>query len=133
MTLGIGLRTFLIADASIADVVNSERIYPINLPQGITETSVRYALVSGNRPFSSPSGPLELSAPRVQIDTFAPTYAEAIALAELIRKRIDGYKGAMGSVTVQGTFFANERDGYEPESKLYFVSRDYFIWHEEDV
>lgn len=133
MGIEAGLRTFLLADATISDLVNGERIHPVQLPQGTNRPAVRYTKISGNRPHSSPQGALGLSGPRIQIDAFAPDYDDAIALAEAIRKRIDGYRGAMDAVTVQGVFFANEREGYESESNLHFVSRDYFVWFTEDI
>lgn len=130
MSIGPSLRTFLLADTAIAALVGT-RMYPVQLPQGTSQASIRYQHISGQRPIASPSGPLKLSGPRVQIDAWAPTYAEAESLAELIKTRLNGYRGAMGATTVQGAFFSDERDGWEPESKLYFLSRDYFVWFQE--
>lgn len=132
MSIGPGLRSFLLADSTVSALVDT-RCYPVQLPQNTVLTSIRYSHISGNRPHSSPQGALGLSGPRIQIDAWAPTYAEAMALAEAIRKRLDGYRGPAGSQQVQGAFFANERDDYSPDAKLYVVSRDYFVWFEESI
>jgi hypothetical protein len=143
MAIGAALRTFLLADAAIAAAIvepdgTKWRIYPVQLPQGLNQLAIRYTIISGQRPHASPQGAMGLSGPRIQIDVWGPVYAPGVhALAELIRKRLDGYRGAAGSggdaTTIQGAFFADERDGYEPESKLYFFSRDYFVWFEEAI
>ncbi len=136
MAIGAALRTFLLADAAIAVAIGA-RIYPVQLPQGTNQVSVRYTIVSGQRVHATPQGAMGLSGPRIQIDVYGPAYAEVHNVAELIRKRLDGYRGPAGSggdaTTIQGAFFDNERDGYEPEAKLYFLSRDYFVWFEEAI
>jgi hypothetical protein len=130
MEIGEGLRTFLLVDPGIAAVVGT-RVYPVVLPQGLAQPAIRLTLISGQRVHASPQGGSMLSGPRIQLDAWAPSYASAYALAELIRKRINGYRGLMDAVPVQGVFFADERDGFDAESKLYFVSRDYFVFFEE--
>lgn len=135
MSIGEGLRTFLLADAQIEALISTGRplpgIYPVMLPQNPTLPAITYFKVSGRRVHSSTQA-LRLSGPRIQIDCWALTYAAAHALAELVRKRIDAYRGAMGSQDVQGVFFETERDLYEPDPKQFRVSRDYFVWFEED-
>jgi hypothetical protein len=72
-----------------------------------------------------------LARPRYQIDAYAPKADDANALADLVKARLDGYRGPMGAITVQGVFFETERDDYQADAKLYRASRDYFIWFEE--
>jgi hypothetical protein len=134
MEIGEALRTFLLADAGIAAAVGV-RAYPVELPQGKTDTTrypaIRYTIISGQRVQASPQGAAGLAGLRLQIDTVADGFDAAYALAELVRKRIDGYRGLMGSVTVRGVFFDNERSAFEPETRLHFFSRDYFVWFQE--
>lgn len=135
MSINAGLRSFLGADAAINAIIGAmpnTRVYPVRLPQNPTLPAITYFKVSGRRVHSS-NGALGLSGPRFQIDCWASKYEDAHALAELVRKRIDGYSGVMGSETVQGVFFESERDLYEPEPDQYRVSRDYFIFFEESV
>lgn len=135
MTINAGLRAFLGADSAISAIIGAmpnTRVYPVRLPQNPTLPAITYFRVSGQRVHAS-SGALGLSGPRMQIDCWATKYEDAHALAELVRKRIDGYRGPMGSETVQGVFFESERDLYEPEPDQHRVSRDYFVWFSEAV
>lgn len=129
------LRAFLLADATISTTVGASRIYPVRLPQGITASSIVYNRISGvgDHHMQGPSG---LARPRIQIDSWAQTADGASALADLVKTRLDGYRGVMGSgaaaVTVHGVFFDSERDlPFDDGSKLYGVSRDYFVHYRE--
>lgn len=124
------LRTFLLADMDISDAVDGERIYPVVLPQGVTDPSIVYNRISaiGDHHMQGASG---LTRTRMQVDAYATTHDAAASLADAIKEVLDGYRGLMGSVTVQGVFFDTEREDYQDDVKLYRVSRDYFIWYEE--
>lgn len=129
------LRAFLLGDATLSTTVGGARIYPVRLPQGITAASLVYNRISGvgDHHMQGPSG---LARPRIQIDAWAPTADGASALADLVKARLDGYRGEMGSgpavVTVHGVFFDGERDlPFDDASKLYGVSRDYFVHYRE--
>ncbi|MPZ58440.1 MAG: DUF3168 domain-containing protein [Rhizobiales bacterium] len=128
------LRTFLLADSAVAAAVGGTRIYPVVLPQGQVLPSVVFARISGlgDHHMQGASG---LTRPRMQIDAWARTADEASTLADLVKFRLDGDRSPMGAgaaqVQVQGVFFDSERDDYDSESKLFRVSRDYFIWWEE--
>jgi uncharacterized protein DUF3168 len=125
-----GLRTFLLADPAISAAVGNERIFPIVLPHGITAPSVVYNRVSGigDHHMQGASG---LYQTRFQIDAWGMTQALANGLANMLKDRLDGFKGLMGSVVCQGAFFNTEREDYDQESKLFRVSRDYLCWFEE--
>ena len=133
----LGLRAFLLADAPIAAIV-VDRVDPIQLAAGEKRTSIIYTRISGQGDHFM-QGPTGLARPRYQIDCWAQTAGAATALANLVKERLDGYRGPMpyGSnspqdfVTVQGVFFTDEREDYNAENNLYRVSRDYFIWHRE--
>lgn len=124
------LRTFLLADASISTAVGGARVYPVVLPQGQRLASIVYNRISGEG-FHHMQGASRLAKLRMQIDAYAPQADDASALADLIKERIDGYRGAMGSVTVQGVFYDTERDDYQPDVDLHRASRDYLIVYEE--
>lgn len=137
-TIGPGLRAFLLADSAISTRVGGNRIHPVQIPQNPTLPLIRYTHISGSRVVST-TADLALSQPRIQIDAFARTYKEAAELADLILARLSAYRGYFNEDTtppgafVQGAFMDNERDGFEPESKLYFFSRDYFIHFEDSL
>jgi hypothetical protein len=124
------LRDFLMADASISDAVGGVRIYPVILQQGQRQPSLVYNRISdvGDYHMLGPSG---LARPRFQIDAYAETQDLADTLNRLVKDRLDGFSGDMGSVTVQGAFIDSLRDEYEQDSKLFRVSTDYIIWFNE--
>lgn len=124
------LRSFLIADAGISSAVGGNRVYPLRLPQGDQGPSIVYQRISdvGDHHMDGPTG---LARPRFQIDAWAQTADAASSLANLIKNRLDGHKGATGSTTIQGAFFDSMREGYDPESKLFYVGQDFFIWYAE--
>lgn len=132
------LRTFLLADSPISTIVGGKRIHPVQMPQGQKETSIVYNRISGVGDHIM-SGPTRIARPRFQIDCWAEAAAAANSLADLVKVRLDGYKGSWTygtdsppvSVDVLGVFFENERDGFDSDSKMFSVSRDYFVWYRE--
>lgn len=124
------LKSFLLGSAPIAAAAGT-RIYPIKLPQGTTGASIVYNRVSGGGDYHF-QGLSGFAKHRFQIDAWAPTAQAATDLADLVRDRIDGYRGDMGAdsppvVTVQGVFMVDQREDYDDEAKLHRMSRDYFI------
>lgn len=123
-----GLRAFLLADSAIAALV-AARVYPVTMAQGNRQTCIVYTRVSGEGDHHM-QGASGLSRPRFQVDAWAADPDQAEALSDKVRKRIDGFRGMMGDVRVQGCFFLNERDDFDAEVGMYRSSRDYAIWHE---
>lgn len=129
------LRAFLLADATLSSAVGGARIYPGKLPQGMLSASIVYTMISDAGDYHN-EGPSTLAGPRYQIDAWAPTLDAATALANLIKNRIDGYRGLMGSglteINVRGIFRdAGGREEYDDAAKLWRNGRDYFIWFDE--
>jgi hypothetical protein len=99
-----------------------------------------YQWISGERAHSL-DGAIGLSSPRVQFDCWAKTYLQAETVFEAFRKRLDGFRGGMGSppTKVQGAFFDSERDMYDESADagsgsgvgLYRRSADFFLFYEE--
>ncbi len=134
MSMAEDLRTFLLQDSTLGGLIGT-KIYPIVLPQDPIFPAITYQWISGDRLYSL-SGPSGLSGPRIQFDCWAKTYAASEGLFEALRKRLDGYRGQMGSApghTVQGVFFANEVDLYEAEIDVYRRSVDFMIHYEEAI
>jgi hypothetical protein len=127
------LRAYLIADTAVLALV-STRVWPTILPQSPVLPAVTYQVISAfRRPTLTTTD--NLPEKRVQIDAWGKTFEQAHAVAEAVRKAIDGFQGTMGSspgVEVSGIHAESERVGYEPDSKLHRESRDYMIWARED-
>lgn len=105
------------------------RIYPQQLPQSVTLPACRYFRVSDPKDHTH-SGPSALKRPRFQIDCFASDYLDAVMLAGQIETYLDGYKGAMGSYTVEAALVEDAgKDDYDPETGRHRVSVDVVIWN----
>jgi len=130
-----GLRAFLLADSAIAAEVGGERIHGVKLPAGtLPGPTIVYHQISEDtdRTLDGPSG---LVISRMQLDAWAETSDDAHRLGLLVKERLDGYRGPMGSgvslVQVQGVFSEDARADYDSSANLHRVSRDYFMSHEE--
>lgn len=127
------LRSFLLEDAAIVALV-VDRVYPIKIKQGNNGACIVYTQISGVGDYTL-AGPTGLANPRIQIDSWAPTADAATNLANLVKDRMDGYRGVMGSggnaVTVHGVFAADLREDYDDIAALHRSGRDFFIHHLE--
>lgn len=128
------LRAFLLADSGISTAVGATRIHPMLLPQGQITDSIVYTRISAVGELHS-DGPDGLGRPRMQIDCWSQTANGAAALALLVKNRLEGYRGIMGSggaaITVQGVIPDNEREGYDSDARLFYSGFDYIIWFVE--
>lgn len=133
MTIEADMRTFLLGDGTLAGLI-SARLYPVILPQSPTFPAVSYQWISGTR-YVTNDGPSQLSSPRLQFDCWSLSYTTTRAVSEALRKRLNGFKGLAGGsppmTRIQGAFFESEREFYEPETKLYRHSADYFLNYSE--
>jgi hypothetical protein len=139
------LVAFLNADAGIAAAIETSvtrqnggsRCFPGKLPQGTVKPSYVYTLISDPGDYHN-DGPSTLAHPRYQLDAWAQTLDAATSLANLIKDRIDGYRGEMGSgatlVNVRGVFRdASGREEFDETARLWRNGRDYLIWFDERV
>ena len=131
------LRAFLLADASISALVTTggiSRVYPVKIPQGVKAACIVYSRISGTGIYHM-GGDSGLAMPRFQIDAWGLTGDAATTLANLIKDRLSGYRGVMGSggaaVTDQGVFMAAEMEDYDDTVQMSRMSRDYAIDYEE--
>lgn len=117
--------------AGLAALVGA-RVYPVILPQSPALPAVTYTKVT-NEHVQSHGGASGLAMPRFQVDSWATTYASAKAVAEQVRLALLGFRGAVAGVLIGGVLAETETDVYEPETRIYRVSQDYRIAHEEAV
>lgn len=129
MSLLTALRTYVLADAMVTALVGV-RMYPRRLPQGPTLPAIAYQRIDTRREHDM-DGPDGLPRARVQLSIWAASVAAAEELAAAVRGRLDGYKGAWGSVTVGSCLCVGERDLDDPETGRNAVVQDYMIqWRE---
>lgn len=124
-----GLYTYLTSQAAITDLAGT-RIYPLKLPQGVSYPAIRYQDIS-EVGLMAHDGPLDLFKSRFQFDCYARTYIAAKQLAQVLRATINGYAGAMGTVTVEHVFFIDWEDDHDDSANVWRVRCDYFIQYKE--
>lgn len=133
----LALRAYLLADGDVTSAVGI-RVFPVRLPQGITQPSVVYNRISGNSDYHS-QGSSGLVVTRMQIDAWAKTTDEAARVADIVKDRIDGLRGEVSfgsespqeSIEVRGVFHESEREDYDAEANMYRMSRDFTVWYAE--
>jgi len=132
MAFESGLRAFLLTDSGLQTAV-AGRVYPLQLPQDTTLPAITYQRISTVRDHAM-EAPMTLPDARFQFDVWADNYLASKSIAELVRKKLNGYKGAAGGEEIQGAFLDSERDFYEKVSDItdiYRVSMDFMIWYRE--
>lgn len=125
MTLETALRTYTLADATVTALAGT-RMYPRKLPQGPTLPALVYQRIDTRREHDM-AGPDGLPRPRLQVTAWAANVAAAWDLANAVRERLDGYRGAWGDVTVGSCLCVGERDLDDPDAGRVGVIQDYLI------
>lgn len=123
-----GLFEYLDNHAGLSREVDS-RIYPLLLPQRAEMPAVTYQRVSTPRlhEFEASFFPH----PRFQFNCWAGSFPRARDVAEQVVAALDIYSGAMGDYTVEVSIVEDERDIYEPVTKLWRSLVEAVIWYEE--
>lgn len=113
--------------------LTSTRIYPGALPQKCTLPAIVYSRISTPRVHTMGNDP-GLASPKFQFDIWAETLLSALGVKAQLKKALQDYSGTMGGaggVTVQAILLDDERQDYEPETKLHNIQMDFIIWHLE--
>lgn len=120
----------------------AERVGPWSSRQGEAYPRVTYTQISGES-VSALAGPGGVVRQRWQVDVLSTDYAEARAVARLVRgtgagdQRLDGYRGTLGGVTVRAVQCTDERETNEPPASgsspgVYVVTQDYYFTYVEE-
>lgn len=123
------LRTFLLADTEISDLVGT-RIYSVENPQKPTYPFINFMRTGGRRQYSM-DGQSTVSPSQFEINCYDDVLEDARTLCDAVRTRLSGYSGAAGSGTIHGAFLNDTEDSYEKDTKKYIVSMDWDIWYRE--
>lgn len=138
MILETGLRTYLLSQTSITDIVLA-RIYglvreqgndvslPINqqLPAVLIQriSSIRQQTFCGTAPLVETD---------IQVDSYAMTGQDAWALAEALRAVLMDFNGTMGETYVDTVHLTNEFPLTDPEPGIIRITQLYTMWYLED-
>ena len=129
------LRSFLVVDAGVLAVVavssdSPQRvaIHPVQMPKNrIGYPSAVFTLDGEERQQMMSGFANELVEAYLTIDCYALTYLQAHALATAIQTAIEGYRGAMGSSTIEHVRVETKIDGLEDPTNLHRVSLQVLI------
>ncbi len=137
MTIESALYSYLSTKASITALV-STRIYPQVAPDSGDYPFITYNVISESHDHAM-QGATGLANPSLQVDVWAETIADRVAVSESLRNALDGFTGNMGTenLSIRNCFLQNranfnENDG-EGKTPAYRSSMDFSIWHVETV
>jgi len=137
VTIESGLRDLLTGDAAVSALVG-RRVFPAPAPQDTAWPFVTWQRISGLRD-QTLDGPSGMALPVFQIDIWcdsreqlqgASSYMPARAIADAVRRLLDGYTGMIGGNRAV-VMLLDERDLSEDEPRITRVSMDFRIRHEE--
>lgn len=131
MSMGAAIVALLEASATVEDVAG-DRIYPVKLPRGVTLPAITYLTVSAPRD-ETQQGPSGLVMARVQVSCWGDNYDDSKAVAEAVRRTLDGYRGTSAGTRIDGVRLLNERDDIEAEPGTYQTALDFAVSHAEPI
>lgn len=111
--------------AAVSAIIGT-KCYPNVAPQKAVVPFVVLTIV-GNVPYDTKSGPSEVDAFTVQVDSYAATYSEVQDLDRKIRTAIDKVTGTWDGVTIDGVRYETSRDDFENDPQEHRRSSDYRV------
>lgn len=125
-----GLHAYLASVPAVAALLSADgitRIFPLLIPQQALTPCVVYQLTSTTRT-QTYCGTIALHRSVVQLDSYARTYPEAVAVANALYDALIDYKGMMGAVEVRDCVQEAESDFSDLEPGLYRRYQSWGIW-----
>jgi len=122
-----------LGNAPAVSAIVSSRIYPQLLPQNPTYPAITYNQVSAVRVHVL-AGAGGKARRRISVNCWATTAKAAEALADAVRRSLDGFYGSMRDTNVGSTRIDNEIAFFEEEAGttgIYRVVQDYIVGHLE--
>lgn len=104
-----GIRADLTAHQPVHSLLGAQgNVFSAHVPTG---TVLPYIVLFGlGRPSMHHLGGVSgFAMPLVQLECWAGTTQEAIALAKAVRTRLDGFRGRLGTIVCKGLFCRDER------------------------
>jgi hypothetical protein len=124
-----GLVDYLLSRPGIAALV-SKRIFPDFFPQSEQLPAIAYTLEddSSQQTLQGPSG---MRAAIYQINIWAETRREAMAVARELRLALDGYRGAFKDISIIGGFLDSLSRERDSDTGAYCISMRFTIHYQE--
>lgn len=128
------LRTYLTGEADISALISS-RMYLSNAPQGAARPLIVYRLLGTEHHRTLRDYNL-MTTDTFELDLQSYTDTGAKALKEAVRKKLDTFRGTMGSTYVHNAKLTDETDDYTVDQSgrdrgIYHCLLEFDIWHSE--
>lgn len=125
---------YLIGSVSLQAIISNRADWNIR-PQASNTPSITLSVVSSN-PTYSDEGDANLTPTRIQIDSWAKTYALSKSTSRAVFDRLNsnGAKFNQGNFEFQISFKEDENESFERSTageELYRVQQDFIIWYKE--
>ena len=129
MTIEEALRQLILNSTQVSDIVG-ERFYPGVAPQGSDAPYCTY-LMFNTATATTKFSPSTADTDRLRIDCVAPTFGEAVGLANAIRKKIDKFSGTVDDFDIDEIWYIDKSDDFDEgtreDSRLYRRQIDFDV------
>ena len=125
MTVAEAIYIILSNADNITSIVD-DRIYPLNVPDGIGMPYVTYQLIS-NQKLKNKDRETSWQEIRLQIDCYADHYDQVTNLADAVSDVLSYYSGNVDDVSIDVITFEDENDLSELNPETYRKEQDYKI------
>lgn len=124
------IRQLLLTDATLAGLVDSERIYSQRRWLDTAPPAIILSRISTN-PTIHKGSVSNLDRVRIQVSIYAESPAVADQMGALVRSVLDRYSGTQTVSAVDYVFdlirFEDESDDYDDSAKINYKRQDYFV------
>lgn len=104
---------------TILSGVAGGRVYPLLIPEKSPLPAISYSRI-GTTPSRNMSGATTIDQVRIQVDTYADTYAQAKSVGASVRSLLENSSAK--------AILQSELDFYESELRKFRVSQDYYVY-----
>jgi len=126
------LRTLIVGSTAVTALL-STRVHYNKTPESAEHPNVRFRTNADDEELTM-DGAGGLHQARVDLECNGRTEDSAQSVADAVKTRLHGFKGAMGNVTAQGIFLSAKDDSYIPFSNegdegIHTVAFDTQVWY----
>jgi hypothetical protein len=131
MTIEADLRGILTTSTSVA-ALSSDRVYHINLIQGVTYPAISYLRISTTRESCMGNDAVNVAA-RFQFDCWDDDATGANALGTAVRSALQRYGSSTGTVEIETIFIEDQQEIPERDTdeNVYRISIDAIVHYKE--
>lgn len=104
------LRIALLTDPAVALALGT-KVYPLLAPKTVSLPLVTYRRSNINREHTL-AAPMGMPTVSVEVSCYAATYEDVREVADVVRRRLDGYGGTVDNVEVKNVSLEQEADDF---------------------